>query len=351
MTLTELNKKIQKLAPFAIALFAILFVSLYGLSHLWKSFQQKQRADITIDSLFGTIPTPQVRQSLPFPAQPRFLLDTVEGSPITATPAAQVFFIPKERTRFGYLETMYLMAKTLGFDTETLSHSLENNIGIFSQGTRELRVDTQTFNFTYVRTYDGEETLFEDSTIPSKERIETISSDLLRKLGSYHKIFSEGASNLTYLKYDPQTKDVETLPSSRGANMVEIDYFQPDLQGIKVVTEKYYTSSNHLVFAFPAGEPILLKGEISVWEWDKSNAGIYSLINGDEAWNRLQKKQAIIVANQNPSSTIKIESMYLAYLEPSVYQPYFQPVYVFQGVNNFIAYVPAVKQPEEKQPK
>ncbi|KXK08039.1 MAG: hypothetical protein UZ21_OP11001000847 [Microgenomates bacterium OLB22] len=131
MTLTELNKKIQKLAPFAIVALVLIVVGMYGLAHVWGSFQKRQRAQIEIDSLFGAIPTPQVRQFLPFPAQPRFLLDTIEGHPVTATQAAQVFFIPKQRTRFGYLETMYLMAKTLGFDTETLSHSLEGNIGVF----------------------------------------------------------------------------------------------------------------------------------------------------------------------------------------------------------------------------
>ncbi|KXK08038.1 MAG: hypothetical protein UZ21_OP11001000846 [Microgenomates bacterium OLB22] len=220
-------------------------------------------------------------------------------------------------------------------------------MAFFSQGGRELRVDTQTFNFTYERDYSSEEALFTESAIPSQERIEAIASDLLRKLGSYHKIFAAGATNLTYLRYDPQTKDVETLPSAQGATMVEVDYFQPDLLGLRVVTEKYFTSTNHLVFAFPGGVPTLLKGEIAVWELDTDRAGTYSLITGDEAWDRLQRKQAIIVANQNPSSTIKIESMYLAYLEPSTYQPYFQPVYVFQGANNFIAYVPAVKQPEK----
>lgn len=34
--------------------------------------------------------------------------------------------------------------------------------------------------------------------------------------------------------------------------------------------------------------------------------------------------------------------MYLAYLIPGTYVPYIQPVYVFVGEDNFVAYVPAV---------
>jgi hypothetical protein len=34
--------------------------------------------------------------------------------------------------------------------------------------------------------------------------------------------------------------------------------------------------------------------------------------------------------------------MFLAYYDPDIYQEYLQPVYVFVGEPNFIAYVPAI---------
>ena len=34
--------------------------------------------------------------------------------------------------------------------------------------------------------------------------------------------------------------------------------------------------------------------------------------------------------------------MFLGYYDPDVYQEYLQPMYVFLGDNNFVAYLPAI---------
>ncbi len=66
------------------------------------------------------------------------------------------------------------------------------------------------------------------------------------------------------------------------------------------------------------------------------------MIKGTEAWSNLKNNKAIIVSAPSDQVNIKIRKVFLGYLDPDVYQEYLQPVYVFLGDDDFVAYVPAI---------
>ena len=82
---------------------------------------------------------------------------------------------------------------------------------------------------------------------------------------------------------------------------------------------------------------------MNFFEKSEEQFGVYPLKSGQEAWQELTDDKGLIVAGTRGQKNITIKKMFIAYLDPSIYQPYLQPVYVFLGESDFVAYVPAVK--------
>ncbi|MFS8158699.1 MAG: hypothetical protein ACMG6E_00535, partial [Candidatus Roizmanbacteria bacterium] len=110
--------------------FIVILVALSSLSNFFKELKA-QPVPIVLDKKFGRIQKIQYQNKLEYPKSPRFILDNIEGRPVTATEAAEIFFLPKPRTKFGYLENMYLMAKSVGFETTGIKPTITGTVGTF----------------------------------------------------------------------------------------------------------------------------------------------------------------------------------------------------------------------------
>ena len=74
---------------------------------------------------------------------------------------------------------------------------------------------------------------------------------------------------------------------------------------------------------------------------DRELFSTYPIKTSAQAWADL------VAGNYWPASdvdgnAVTIRNMYLAYFEPVTLTNYLQPIYVFEGDKNFVAYVPAV---------
>jgi enterochelin esterase-like enzyme len=69
------------------------------------------------------------------------------------------------------------------------------------------------------------------------------------------------------------------------------------------------------------------------------------LKTGDQVFQDLQAGRGFLIQGADAltgKTIVNIKKLYLAYLIPGYYTPYIQPVYVFIGEDNFVAYIPAV---------
>lgn len=343
MTLSQLSATVRRAFPFIVVAIIAVLMLYAGAAILISKNRKAQNETITLNTKFGKLPPLTLEETLPFPEVPRFVLENVEGRPVTATAAAAIYFVPNPRTRFGYLSTMYQMAKAVGFDTTVTSHSITGDTGSFKDETRDLSIDVKTFNFTYSTQYELRPELFDLPQFRPEESIISDAKDFLQKMDRYPEILAQGNEHAIYLHFDASTKEFTPVKSSRGANVVEVDFFIPDFDPYPIVSPKYFTSQNYVVLTYAAGVPQVIKAQIRNFEYDKNSIGSYPIKTGDQAFEDLKNKKGFIVGNQNPSSTIKITDMYLAYLDNQLYSPYLQPVYVFLGENSFVAYVAAVQ--------
>ncbi|MFS8159376.1 MAG: hypothetical protein ACMG6E_04025, partial [Candidatus Roizmanbacteria bacterium] len=202
----------------------------------------------------------------------------------------------------------------------------------------------------FKRIYQQSPVLFETSKLPNESTIIEEAKAFLQQMGRYPQDIAKGTAHIVYMQYDVQGETFTVVQNPKKANVVEIDFFRPDVDLISVVSPKYFTSQNFVAFTFPGEKPEIIKASVQFFDQDTQNTAMYPVKTGDQAWEDLKSKKGVIIANQNPSSTIKVTKMLFAYLDPDMYQPYLQPVYVFLGDNNFVAYVSAVPDEDLADP-
>ena len=297
---------------------------------------------IYFNKSLGNISPPEIPQSTTS-AGLKFTLDTIEGSPVTATETARVFFLPQFNPRFGYREKIYLIARSFGFDTEVIKHKLVDKLATFSDEEKTLSIDISNFNFKFDRKVDNE--LFSSSqlTIPSKTEIENKAIDFLKKIGRYPDELGKGTTKIIYLKYNPGNQNFINVDLRNQAQLVEIDFYRPNVDDFSIVTPKFFTSQNYVVMLFQGADYQIIKSQIAFFEKSEEQVGTYLLKTGEEAWSELNNGLGFVVSGTSGQKNILIKDMKLRYLDPDIYQNYLQPVHVFLGEGNFVGYVPAVK--------
>lgn len=341
MTLTELSYYSRRFAPFAVLFFLILLIFYYLLKLLFLSLQPLRTSSLYINPIFGKIKKPFIKNATASSSL-AFTLDTIEGRPVSATESAKVYFLPSASARFGYREKIYLMAKNLGFDTEVVKHKLDGKDATFKDSKQTLSIDIINFNFTYEYHFEDDPQIFQNTTQPKKKESEDRAINFLKALGRYPEELAQGKTNTIFISYNPEAKKMRLLDTSEGANMVEVDFYRRDLEQYPIVSPSYFNSQNYVMAIFYESDFKIIKAQIKFYERSQAQVGTYPIKIGDAAWEALKNGGGWVIQNQQNLENIVIKKMFLGYLDPDVYQEYLQPVYVFLGENNFVAYVPAI---------
>ncbi|MDH7476510.1 MAG: hypothetical protein QHH09_03505 [Microgenomates group bacterium] len=345
MTLTELSYYIRKYAPYALIFFLLLLIIFYLLKILMIYFNLNKPQTTYINPIFSKIERPLIPEAT-VSADFKFILDNIEGQPITATQAAKVYWLPQEKPKFGYREKLFLLAKTLGFDTDNVSYKLNNSEATFDDGRQKLIVDIGNFNFRYELKPENYSEYFAEPMIPDVKEAEKKATDFLIATTRYPEELSRGKVNPVFWFYNKEVGQSIVLDNNNlsNANMIEIDYYRPDIGDYPAVSPKYYNSQNYVLMVFYKEGYKILRAQVKFFEKSEEQVGVYPLISGDRAYQILQNNQALIILSPPDEKNIIIKKMFLGYFDPDVYQKYLQPVYVFLGDNNFVAYVPAVSE-------
>ena len=341
MTLTDLSYYVRRALPYVLLVGLVFLIIFYSIK-LYFAYVESNRVPVTqLNQIFGPLPSLELSEATSS-AGYKFTLDTIEGVPVTATGSAAVYFLPELPTRFGYREKIYLMAKTFGFDTTTISHTLSGKAASFKDAVSELTIDIGNFNFRYVNNISIG-SLVTGSINLSKTEILNKATDFLRKTGRYPDELSRGTTNVIYLKYDPRIRNFVNVERVYEASAVEVDFYRPTINDLPIATPRFFNSPNFVVMYLKDGEPRIIRAQMNFFEKSEEQVGVYPLKSGSEAWQELLAGKGLIVAGTKGIKNITVKKMFVGYLDPSVYQPYLEPVYVFLGEGDFVAYVPAVK--------
>lgn len=342
MTLTELSYYVRKYRPYGILGILIVLILFYSVQLAFLLMQNRPKGP-SISPIFNVLKRPSIKDASSS-AGLKFTLENIEGRPVTATDTARVYYLlPPPRTPFGFREKAYLMAKTVGFDTDTVSFLLQGKNAVFSDTTKKLTVDIQNFNFNFQYNFADQPGLFDTAVTPIAASAQGRAIDFLTQLDVYPEELAQGKTNTIFFNFNPQTKTIRPTNKDEDGNVVEIDFSRADIDGFPTVSPTFFNSQNFVLMAFfKDGSFQVLRSQVKFFEKSGEQFGIYPVRSGDEAYADLQQGEGIVVSNPQDLKDITIRTMFMAYFDPAEYQDYLQPVYVFVGDDNFVAYVPAI---------
>jgi hypothetical protein len=121
-------------------------------------------------------------------------------------------------------------------------------------------------------------------------------------------------------------------------------YFKADLDGYKMLTSTFFKSPVSITYVMNIDNKMrTLEMNYKYWLLSKDTSGLYALKTSTQAFQDLKDGYgAIINMGANTPDKVVIRNIYLAYYDSDDYQPYLQPIFVFEGDNDFVAYVNAV---------
>jgi len=137
-------------------------------------------------------------------------------------------------------------------------------------------------------------------------------------------------------------------PAQPGENVmaVRVNFFQNAVDGYQI----FYPSNPNTAMSFlvTGGDT---QAEIAQATFvhqviDSSTSSTYPIKTADQAYADLQAGKGYITLSYTGGNSVNIRTVNLGYYMGEVFQDYLMPVYVFQGDNNFTAYVSAVTDNE-----
>ena len=349
--LTEISVGVRKIGIFAgilIVSFVILrFIVILGIAY-YKATHMPPEAPP--DIAFGKIPKPKFADYIKTDPSLIYSLENIEGKPPETTASARIFSMPKKTYTFESGEQAKLLAKKLGFETQPRIDTVYYYYSKKEEPLLTLLVDGTNLNFQYKFDYTTDPSVFKTGQIPSVNAALTQVKDFINYNSLWDKSIASGKTTSENQIYDTVSKKMKEATSLSTAQAVRVNFFREDIDSMKLLPDGFRNSHNYVLFAPNPDRRIGNVIDVSYFFWpiDTETFGSYPLLSSDEAYKVLTDGKAMIVDKGNNENNIIIRKIYLAYFDPVFPQMYLQPIFVFEGDNDFVAYVPAVR-PEHFQ--
>jgi len=253
---------------------------------------------------------------------------------------AKVYVIYRPNTTFLALEEDTKTAVNFGFSDAPVE--VKPGIYEFKNSTtnKTLTVNVLDGDFVMTYPYSSDQILLEGAKAPSKADTTAIASSFLDKGGKMTDDLINGEKNVSF--WQIQNTGLKSVSAQSEANAARVDFYRQNLDDKKIVSSNFGQAS---VSVLVSGSTLDAKRIIGVnfkdLQINKESFSTYPIKTSQEAIDSLNAGNywtAIDVSNKN----ITIRKMYLAYFEPTTLTNYLQPVFVFEGDNGFVAYIPAV---------
>lgn len=254
---------------------------------------------------------------------------------------ARVYVITRPNSTFLALEQDTKSAKELGF----ISKPVEMKYGIYEfkndtlNQTLTMNVLDGSFQLKYP--YATDQLLLTPASMPTKEDAIVLAKQYLDRGGKYPSDLDEENRKLSYWKIG--FDGLKSVSSLSEANIIRVDFFRKVLEGdFKIISPDINSASiSVLVSGAQTEGKKIVEINYKHANIDRELFSTYPIKTSEQAWKDLTSGN-YWPESDTGANAVTIRKIYLAYFEPISLTNYLQPIYVFEGDNNFVAYVTAV---------
>lgn len=303
------------------------------------------------EKLYPTPPPPPTvsfgkLESLRFPTNAtgkplRYTLDTIPGTLPVFPDRLKVYKITPNRVDFFSLGKAQDKVSRLGFGTQKSLIS-ENTYQWIDRGTllRKISFNISSSDFTFSTSFVTDPIIQAGYNLPSETEAINIAKTFLETLSSFPNDI-----DLTKTKTSYHTIKNYTIIASSSiseANIIKVDFFLHNIDGLPLFHPKASTSIISLLIS--GGENSLQVVEASYSHKKISNEfATYPIKPASIAFLELKQGKAYILPNGKNDTDVAIKNIFLGYYLGKDEQKYLMPIIIFEGDNDFFAYVSAVK--------
>ncbi len=270
-----------------------------------------------------------------------FILELPNDEIPTFSDQARVYIIYRPNTTFLALEEDKKTAANFGFAMKPVE--IKPGIYEFRDDVlnKILTVNVLDGDFKMRYPYLSDQLLLVSEDLPTKDKAIEVALNFLSQGGKLTDDLKNGEKKVTYWKIEDGA--IKATESQSQANAVRVDLFREYLNNLRLLSSNYdKTSVSILISGSKMDARKIIEFNFKDISVDRESYSTYPIKTAQEAINSLNTGKywtAVDVENKE----VVIRRMYLAYFEPNALTNYLQPIYVFEGDNGFVAYVPAIK--------
>lgn len=338
-TLNTTKKETQLILKWGGIALAIIFLFFMGIKFV--SF---------VKDLFSPPPPPQASfgklPAIPFPNQIEenltYSLDTVTGFLPNFSDRAKVYKITvSPPTLLGPDKARGKVAK-IGFESNGIQIA-EDTYQWTDQAKslqRTITMNIFSSDFALSSPYLVTPSLQVFSGLDEKNRATEIAKSFLSDMSLYPQDIDENKTKITSYSIEKSVLTQTTKISD--TKIVKVDFFQKDQDSLPIYYDKGISSTMN----FSIGKEDKGLKIVNARYFHKNiskEASTYAIKTAKEAFSELQKGKAYIAYKPADTVEFTIKKVFLGYYIGEDQQEYLMPVVVFEGTDDFVAYVSAVR--------
>lgn len=287
---------------------------------------------------FGKLPAPYFAQGIK--RDFTYSINTLSGElPIFSDRTNAYKMTPSEPNLLAVKDASDKVA-SLGFDPnpEILSDSVYRWRGTDSLS-KILIMNVNIVQFSLSSNFISEPNILSANNLPTQTDATGLAKDFLTTLNYFPSDIDENKTQTKLLKISSGViLDASSISTTQ---LITVDFYQKSVNQMPIVYPGGKSSSMNLTVG--GGENRAQVVDARFFYQSVSNqSATYPIKTAQQAYSELQKGNAYVASVDPNVLKITINKVYLAYYSPGRSQDFLLPVVVFEGNNDFIAYVSAV---------
>lgn len=204
---------------------------------------------------------------------------------------------------------------------------------------KKIRVNIVNSNFTITSLYTSDKNVLESLNLSNQTKAIELATNMLSNMTMMPDDvdLEKTKTNL----FSIQNDSLVTSTSLSNSQIIEVNFFQNDIDKLPIFYEKPNTSNISILVGGGSYQGQIV-GANFIHQAISDQYSTYPIKTVSKAYEELKQGKAYTASYFGTTTNVAINNVFLAYYISSQAQDFLMPIIVFEGSEGFFAYVPAI---------